>query len=51
MLSFRYKLFQEAPMGQCAGKMCGENFFKMLMEKYGDDVAKFISIEKAKIFI
>ena len=38
-------------MGDCASQACGKNIMKLLMEKYGDDVAKFISIEKAKMFI
>lgn len=38
-------------MGQCAGEVCGLNPLKMLMDKYGDEIVKFISIEKAKIFI
>ena len=38
-------------MGEAASKICGEGPLKMLMKEYGDDIGKFIAIEKAKIFL
>lgn len=39
-------------MGEVAAKICGgEGPLKMLMQEYGDDIGKFIAIEKVKIFL
>ena len=39
-------------MGSAASKMCcGEGPLKMLMKEYGDDIGKFIVIEKVKNYI
>lgn len=35
-------------MGQLAANMCGEDFYKKLMNEYGDDFLKLILAEKAK---
>ena len=39
-------------MGKVASKMCcGEGPLKMLMNEYGDEIGKFIVIEKVKMYI
>ena len=39
-------------MGKVASKICGgEGPLKMLMKEYGDDIGKFIVIEKVKNYV
>ena len=38
-------------MGTCATKVCGSDMFQKMFDQYGDDIAKFISIEKSKVYI
>lgn len=38
-------------MGDVATKICGGNLLDALIKRYGDDVGKFIAIEKVKQFL
>ena len=39
-------------MGEVAGKMCGgKRPLEWLMKEYGDEIGKFIAIEKTKNFL
>lgn len=39
-------------MGEVATKICGgSSLLDMLMKKYGEDVGRFIAIEKGKQFV